>query len=276
MEYQALQIAILLGAGLIAGVGSGLLGLGGGFIMIPVQYWVMTAGGVDSTVAFRVALGTNLLVVLPTALSGALAHHRKGAVVWRAAVTMGLMSAVGAFMGAFIATRLPGAALKLIFGAVTIVGAVRMLTANPPKTQATQPARTSTYILWGLPIGVFSGVVGIAGGIVVIPVMVFVLKFSLHQAVATSTAMMIFTTMGGAFSFLLNGLGTPGLPPHSIGYVNWLQWILLAGCSIPMATVGARIAHRLPARRLNVLFVMMMFYVGLKMSGVLAWLHLPI
>jgi hypothetical protein len=109
-----------------------------------------------------------------------------------------------------------------------------------------------------------------------IPIMIFFLKFKIHQAVGTSTALMIFTSIGGALSFLINGSGVQGLPPYSTGYLNWFQWILLAGCSVPMAIVGAKAAHILPAKQLKCLFILVMFYMGLKMIGVFQWLHLPI
>jgi len=63
--------------------------------------------------------------------------------------------------------------------------------------------------------------------------MIFVLKFTIHQAVATSMVTMILSAAGGSFSFLVNGLGVEGLPPYSTGYLNWLQWVLLSACSIP-------------------------------------------
>jgi len=109
-----------------------------------------------------------------------------------------------------------------------------------------------------------------------IPVMVLAMKFKMHQAVGTSTALMIFASIGGILSYLFNGLNVPGLPPYSVGYVNFLQWILLVGTSVPMAQVGVKIAHKLPAKQLKYVFIVVMIYMGLKMIGVFAWLHLPI
>jgi hypothetical protein len=134
----------------------------------------------------------------------------------------------------------------------------------------------AAFVLWGIPLGIVSGLIGIGGGVLIIPIMVFCLKFKIHQAVGTSTALMIFTSIGGALSFLFNGLGVPGLPAWSTGYINWLQWILLAGCSIPMAVVGARIAHLIPAKQLKYIFVLVMFYMGLKMTGIFALLNLSL
>jgi len=276
MIMHSPQIIALLITGICVGFASGLLGVGGCFIMVPVQYWVLKDIGVDPTIAIRIAFGTNLLVVLPTALSGSMTHHRKGAVLWKAGITLGVTGAVGAFFGAFLAAHLPAKVLTVAFGVAVILGAVRMLTAKPPKITDEPPESLAPYILWGVPLGILSGIIGIGGGVLMVPIMVFFLKFKIHQAVGTSTALMIFTAIGGALSFLLNGLGVQGLPPYSTGYLNWLQWALLAGCSIPMAMVGARAAHKLPAKQLKYLFIIVMFYMGLKMIGVFAWLHLPI
>jgi len=108
-----------------------------------------------------------------------------------------------------------------------------------------------------------------------VPVMVTILKFRMHSAVGTSTAM-IFTSIGGVVSYILDGLGVSDLPPYSIGYVNLLQWVLLAGTSVPMAQVGVRVAHKLPARQLRYVFIAVMVYMALKMIGVFSWLNLPI
>ncbi len=270
------QIIALLVTGIGVGFASGLLGVGGCFIMVPVQFWVLKSIGVDPTIAIRIAFGTNLLVVLPTAFSGAMTHHKKGAVLWKAGVILGITGAIGAFLGAFIASHIPGSFLKAGFGLAVILGAIRMLTAKPPKIEQEPSKSTALLVLWGFPLGIVSGIIGIGGGVLMVPIMVFFLHFKMHQAVGTSTALMIFTAIGGAISYLINGLGIQGLPPYSTGYLNWLQWILLAGCSIPMATIGARVAHRLPGQKLKYIFITVMFYMGMKMIGVFSWLKLPI
>ena len=269
-------IIALLITGIGVGFASGLLGVGGCFIMIPVQYWVLTATGIDPTIAIRVAFGTNLLVVLPTALSGAIGHTRKGAVLWRAGIVLGVTGAFSSLLGGYVAAHLPGRILTTIFGLAILAGAVRMLTAKPPKITEEPTKNMFTYFLWGLPLGFACGLIGIGGGVLMVPVMVVILKFRMHQAVGTSTAMMIFTSIGGVTSYIIEGLGVSGLPEYSIGYVNLLQWILLAGTSVPMAQVGVRAAHRLPAKQLRYVFIAVMVYMGLKMAGVFSWLHLPI
>jgi len=276
MEMEYIQIIALLATGVAVGFASGLLGVGGCFIMVPVQFWVLKTIGVDPTIAIRIAFGTNLLVVLPTAISGARTHNKKGAVIWKAAIAFGISGLIGAFTGGFIASLLPGKILTTGFGIVVILGAVRMLTAKPPQITDEPSDNVAAFIFWGIPLGIVSGIVGIGGGVIMIPIMLYALKFKMHQAVGTSTALMIFTALGGILSYIINGWGVSGLPPYSTGYVNWLQWILLAGCSVPMAIVGAKTAHLLPAKQLKYIFIAVMLYIGLKMAGVFTMLHLPL
>ena len=269
-------IGALLGTGVAVGFASGLLGVGGCFIMIPVQFWVYTAMGMSADIAIRVAFGTNLFVVLPTAMSGAWGHHRKGAVWWKAALILGGCGLLGAYGGATAAAHIPGSVLKIIFGAAILAGGIRMLTARPPKIIEEPKDSPWLWVAWGLPLGIITGLIGIGGGVLMVPVMVLMLKFKMHQAVGTSTAMMILTSIGGLIGYIVNGLGVAGIPSPHIGYVHIWSWLALAGTSVAMAQVGAMIAHKLPAKQLRWIFIAVMFYMGLKMIGVFDWLGLPI
>jgi hypothetical protein len=269
-------VLILLITGLFAGLASGLLGIGGGFIMTPVQYWLLTSMGFDATTAVLVAFGTNLFVVFPTALSGAWRHTKEGAVLWKPAIFMGVAGAMAAILGVSVATILSGELLRTIFGAVVILCAIRMLTAMAPKTEHTPTENAFIFILIGVLIGFLSGLLGIGGGIIAVPAMTQILKFKMHSAVGTSTVLMALISIVGAITYVFAGLGVSGLPQYSIGYVNLLNWVLLASASIPMAQIGAKAAHKLPAKQLKYLFTILMIYIGLRMIGVFELLGIPL
>ena len=129
---------------------------------------------------------------------------------------------------------------------------------------------------WAVPIGFICGILGIGGGIVMIPVLMLALRFRIHNAVGTSLAIMLFTAAGGAIGYLVNGIGVSGLPDYSIGYIDLQSWGLLALASVGTAQLGAITAHKLPARQLRYIFIAVMFYMGLKMLGVFDWLGWPI
>ena len=270
------HMIVLLGTGIAVGFASGLLGIGGGFIMTPVQYIVFTDMGLPTDMAIRLAFGTSLLVILPTALSGTWRHNKRGLVQWRAAIIMGLCGTAAAFGGATLATHIPGVTLKIAFGVVVLIGGIRMVSTRLPEIEAEPKDNLWLFVGWSVPIGLLTGILGIGGGIMAVPVMVIALKFKIHNALATSLAIMLFTSFGGIIGYIVNGIGVPDLPPYSIGYVNLPSSLLLAVSSIGMAQVGAITAHRLPAGKLRYIFVILMFYLGLRMLGVFDWLGWPL
>ncbi len=275
-DLYFVQLSTLFIAGIVAGFSAGLLGVGGAFIMVPVQFWALKSVGVDPTVAIRVAFGTSLLVLLPTSLTSAITHHRKGAVLWKTGAILGLTGASTAFFGAYVASQLSERILTSVFGCVGILLALRMLTSGTPVSGTGHMDGIGPLILWGIVFGFVSGIIGVGGGGLMIPVMINFLGFSVHEAVGTSAALMIFTALGGSVSYLINGLGVQGLPAYSTGYLNWLQFALLAGSSIPMAVVGAKTAHVIPSHRLRLIFGLVLLYIGMKMIGVFSWLRLPL
>lgn len=88
----------------------------------------------------------------------------------------------------------------------------------------------------------------------------------MHVAIGTSVASIIFAGLGGIVGYIVNGLGVPDLLPYSIGYVNLLPiGLCLVATSIPMAQLGARAAHALPAKQLKYVLIAFMVYTGLRM-----------
>jgi len=258
--------AILVASGVAIGFISGLLGIGGGIIMTPVQYWIYTSAGMDPDVAIKLAIATSLAVILPTAASGVLQHRRKVIIDWKAVSIIGIFTAIGSFFGAAIASHLPGQALKIIFGIMAILVAIRMLTLKVKEGE--KPARQSVWI-WiavAIPIGMLTGILGVGGGVLMIPALVLILRFPLRQAVGNSLAIMLFTATGGIIGYIINGGGAPDLP-FSTGYIWWPAWLALVITSMPMAQVGAITAHKVKTRVLNIVFVVLLVYIGLDMLG---------
>jgi len=270
------HIIILVGTGVGVGFISGLLGVGGGFIMTPVQYMLFIGMGMSMDMATKVAFGTSLLVILPTVASGSWRHHKRGAVRWKAAVIMGSCGAATAYGGATLATHLPGEVLRIFFGIVVLASGLCMLISKPVESEQEPSYNPWLLVAWAIPIGIVTGVTGLGGGAVAVPVMVLALKFKIHNAIATSLAIIIFSSAGGVIGYIINGLGVPGLPAYSIGYVNLLAGFLLAITSIGMAQVGAITAHKLPTQRLRWIFIILLFYVALRMLGLFEWLGWPL
>ena len=267
----ATHILILLAAGAGTGFASGLLGIGGGAVMIPVSYWLIQSMRVSQDLAIKIAFGTSLLVILPTAISGSWRHNKQQAVRWKTALVLGSCAAVGARFGATLAAGLPGDILEKGFGGFVLAMALWMGLGMVPrfKREGGEPRRNlGLAAACGFPIGMVTGLTGLGGGVLIVPVLVLALNFTIHLAVGTSVASIILASLGGIVGYIVNGLGVPGLLPYSVGYINLPIWLCLAATSIPMAQLGARAAHALPAKPLRYIFVAFIVYVGLKMIGV--------
>jgi uncharacterized membrane protein YfcA len=244
--------------------------------MTPVQYAVFSSMGIPTDTAIKLAFGTNLLVILTTAISGTWRYQLRRVVFWKTATIMGGCSLVGSLAGATLATHLPGHALKITFGVLVIAAGLRMLTARQPEIDSVPKTNSWLWAAWALPIGIAAGLLGIGGGILAIPILTIALRFKIHDAVTTALAMMIFTSTGGVIGYIANGIGAPGLPAHSLGYVYLPSWLLLASTSFGMAQVGAIVASRIPIKQLIYAFTLVTLYLGLRMIGLFEWLGWPI
>jgi uncharacterized membrane protein YfcA len=239
--------------------------------MVPVSYWIISAMGVSSDIAIRIAFGTSLLVILPTAISGTWRHNKKKAVNWKTALVLGPSALVGAVVGATLAARLPAEILEIGFGGLVLAVALWMgLGLMPRLTREGEEPRENLGLVagCGFPIGMVSGLTGLGGGALIVPMLVLALNFPMHIAIGTSVASIIFASLGGIVGYIINGLRVPVPLDYSIGYVNLPIFLCLAATSIPLAQLGARAAHALPAKPLRYTFIAFMVYIGLRMIGV--------
>ena len=230
--------------------------------MTPVQFLIYTTGGINSTLATRLAFGTSLAVMIPTMISGTLAHHRRGAVNWQAAVPIGCAAVFGGLAGGTLAAHLPGIVLRTFFALLIILIAVRMIWHLHSCPVCEPHGSVWVYILIGFFIGTVSGLAGIGGGVLLVPVPVILLGYPIHSAIGTSSACLIFSSTGAVAAYIINGLGITGLPPYSIGYVNLITFVILAITTIPLARIGVRCAHSWSGRNLQIVFAGVLILIG--------------
>lgn len=151
-----------------------------------------------------------------------------------------------------------------------VIGAVRMGTALP--SGAAQSLSTPAGIGIGGTTGFFSGLLGVGGGTIVVPMLTIIGKYQMRYAVATSAAAIVFITLGGIVSYLTNGLSA-GVNLFSygfylIGYVDLVEWTILGVTAVPTALIGVKYANRFPDKILRKLFVLLMIIIALDMLGI--------
>ncbi len=244
--------------------------------MVPVSYWLVLTMNVPADIAIRMAFGTSLLVILPTVISGSWRHNKKKAVRWKTALILGSCALAGGLVGATLATHLPEEILKVGFGGLVLGIALWMGVGLMPRLRRESAAPRENFGLvaaCGFPIGMVSGLTGLGGGVLIVAVLVLALNFPMHVAVGTSVASIILASLGGIIGYIVNGLGVPEVLPYSLGYVNLPIWLCLVATSIPMAQLGARAAHALPAKPLRYIFIAFLVYAGLEMIGAFHWIQ---
>jgi hypothetical protein len=263
-----LVILILLMTGIVAGFFAGLLGVGGGFLMVPVQYLLLVQTGIDPTFAIRIAFGTSLAVVLPVSCAAAMAHQKRNAIDWHAAVPIGIAGLLGGFAGGTFASHLPVEILKPLFGVLIILSSIRMIIGTPA-CRVGKKKGVCACTLAGFIVGILSGLLGMGGGVILVPILLLLFNLPIHRAVGTSSACILFFSFGGIIAYIYHGFMIESLGAGFFGYIDILQWVILTGAMIPLSRFGVTTAHRLPAERLKQVFAALMIGIGFAMIAFL-------
>ena len=262
----------LAAAGLGIGFLSGLVGIGGGVLIVPLLYFVYGhpewAGiAVPASLEVVLAHATSLFVIVPTSAVGTWTYHRAGLVAWRAALPIALFSMVAAAVGGVLAPGLPAPLLKLLFGTILIASGAQLLLGRG----VTAPPRAGRghFILGavsGVAVGLLSALVGVGGGIIAIPILVYLMRLPLEKVAATSMAIIVFTALAGVGAYAVGGLGVAGLPPGSVGYVHVAAGLPILLASMVAVRAGARANQRLDDRRLRWMFGLLFLALGLNLA----------
>jgi len=248
----------LLGlTGIIAGFLAGLLGVGGGIVIVPILYFVFGYLGIDDEIRMHLAIGTSLATIVPTSIRASLSHHGKGAFD----VALFRHWAPGIFVGALIGTWLANlvsfTTLTAVFAVVALCVALHLGFGNTAWQLRSTTARGARLAsLTGI-IGTLSAMMGIGGGTLSVPVMTL-FGIPIHRAVGTAAGFGLVIAVPATVGFMLGGYGVPGLPPLSVGYVNWLGFALIVPATVLTVPLGSRLAHALdpaPLRKIFALFL---------------------
>lgn len=258
-------IAYLL-AGVFVGLASGLFGIGGGVIVVPVLLAIFAAQGLTFDIAMHIAVGSSLATIVITGMSSAHAHWKLGNIVKTALPWLVSGLVVGALAGSQIAAALPGDVLRMIFAVFLLIIAARLVLSKQPPANRKMPHPTIVAIVGGV-IGVISSFVGIGGGAMVVPFLAWC-GVAMRQAVGTSSAAGVCIAMAGSLGFILAGTGDDQLPAYSSGYVYWPAVLGITVSSVFFAPLGARLASRLPSHWLRRGFALFLVVVSLRLFSI--------
>ncbi|MBI2291302.1 MAG: sulfite exporter TauE/SafE family protein [Betaproteobacteria bacterium] len=253
-----------MAGGALAGLLAGLFGVGGGVIAVPVLYEVFRLLGVPDAVHMQLCIGTSLAIMAPTNIRSYLTHRSTGAVLtdivrqWTPGVIVGIA------IGSAIATVAPSPVFKIAFIVIAAIISGKLLFARESWRLGDDLPKHPLARLYGLAVGLMASLTGVSGGSLCTMVLTLYGK-PIHQAVATSAGIVVPITLAGTLGYIVAGLPHQAqLPPLSVGFVSLVGFALMAPVSSVAAPYGARMAHALSRRALELAFGLFLLAASLR------------
>jgi len=257
---------LFVAAGLAAGFFAGLLGIGGGFVVVPVLLLLLPVVGIEQSMSPHFAIGTSLLCICVTALASTRAHQHRGAVDWS---LLGLMVpglVIGSVAGGALAAVLSGRLLIVLFVGGALLTALYLLSNHRPTAHPDQAKWP--FVLFSGFTGVISALIGIGGGSVLVPFLVYKGR-SMVRSVGTAAASGFPIAVFGAATYAVAGWREGVNVDFASGYLYWPAFFGIAVFSSLSAPLGARLAHFISEKRLRQIFAIFLFFT----SGQILYSH---
>jgi uncharacterized protein len=246
--YGLAEVLLAIATGGALGLLITLLGGGGTLLLFPLLVYVFG----QST---AVAAGTSLLAVLGAALVGLVGHWRGGRVHPRVALLFGLSAMTGSIGGTRLHRLVSDRVTTLIFAGVLLATAARMFlhSRQPSKLEPGQ-IRWGLLVPLGLGTGTLSGFLGVGGGFLIVPGLIMGAHLNVHEAIGTSVAVIVLSTVTGGLAHLAQGSVNTGLA------------IAIGGPALVGAVAAVPLVARIPARPLRLAFAVMVALIGLGVT----------
>lgn len=251
MRGMQMEVAGFLALGILVGLLGALLGIGGGMVIVPLLVFAWDYEP-------QLAIGTSVLVVLLNAVSGTWGYIRQKKVCVDAALKFAVATVPGAFLGSYAAEYLQGRLFYLVFGAFFVLAAINMYRKANKEAAGKMAGEVPAVYNWKLGVlcsvgvGFLASILGIGGGIVHVPFMVYVLNFPVHVAIATSTCILAVSSLAGLVSHAM------------LGHIVWTSGLAIGGGAFVGAQGGVALAQRLQSGILMKLASVLVLITGIK------------
>lgn len=242
-------VAACVAIGLVAGLLSGLFGVGGGTVIVPMLLLLLHFDQ-------RLAAGTSLAAIVPTATVGVVSYAVHDSVAWIPALILAAGAVVGAQIGTWLLARLPQNALRWGFVGFLVVVIVMLFVVVPSRDAELELTWLTGAGLVGLGVftGIMAGLLGVGGGVIVVPALMFLFETSDLIAKGTSLLMMIPTALSGTIGNLRRG------------NVDLVAAALIGVAACTTTALGAWIATLLDPFVSNVLFAVFLAFIAVQLA----------
>jgi len=249
--------------GCFAGLVAGLFGVGGGLIIVPALVFIFQQQHLATSGLMQLALGTSLATIIVTSLASILAHRQHGNIRWELFRLLSPGLIVGVFCGSWIAGQIDGDILRIGFAVFVTLVAIQIGFEIRPHAQRQLPGKGELSFA-GTIIGLVSALVGIGGGSMTTPYMLWN-AVPIRQAIGTSAACGLPIALFGSLGYAITGLNASHLPQGSSGYIYWPAWFGIVTTSVLFAPLGARLTGTIPARTLKRVFALLLLLVATRL-----------
>jgi uncharacterized membrane protein YfcA len=262
-ELTWLALAVIA-AGIVTGLLAGVFGIGGGAVVVPVLFEIFRVLGVSEEVRMQLCIGTSLAIIIPTAVRSYRAHLARGFVIPQIVRIWTVPAVSGVAVGAAVAAIAPAPVFKVAFVVIAAIIASKLLIGGDAWRLSDELPGRVPMIGYGFLIGLGSSLMGISGGS--LATMALTLHGRpIHNAVATSAGIGVPISIAGTLGYIAAGLSHQALlPPLSIGFVSVIGLVAIAPISSWVAPLGARLAHALPKRWLEIGFGLYLLAVAVR------------
>lgn len=253
IETLGLVALVLAAGGLATGFISGLFGIGGGGVMVPILYEAFGMIGVPEEIRMHMSVGTALAVMIPTTASSFRSHLKRGNVDQPFIKRMIVPVVAGVVIGSIIAKFSGDDVLKSVWLVVASLIAIRQFIGSRIYQLGTEIPKSKLLEAWGVVIGVISTLMSIGGGAFIITTLALYGR-SMQQAVGTSSGFGPMIALPGFLGFVWAGWGVVGTPPLSLGYVSIIGALCMIPTGVLAAPFGARVASGVDKRTLEIAY----------------------
>lgn len=263
-DYLDLCTYAVLGS--LAGFLGGLLGIGGGFVLVPGLYAMFNRVEQFPEHALPMALGTTMCCIIFTASSAVRANAKRGFVRFDVLGRFAPWVSVGCVIGAYLATVLASKHVKLGFAAFCLYSAARMFfSGEVSHTTAQREIETSRLSVPGVFFGSVCGMIGVGGANLFVPFMLK-RKVALRNAIATASALQIPIATAGSLGYIALGRNV-AVGARTLGFIYLPALFAIVLASMAFAPLGVAVSHAVPVPALKKLFACVTAAIGLKMAG---------
>ena len=253
----------LLGIG--AGTMAGMLGIGGGMIIVPGLFYLFSLMDLPSYSLMHLAAGSAMCIMIFTSASSTLSHHMRGDVHWDIFGRIIAAIGTGVLLGNLMSNHLDTHWLEIIFGVFLLGVSIKILLNWKPTFEETAYPPLSLVGLVGVLIGFKSGVLGIGGGAISVPFLLYC-GLPMSKASGTSASFTLPIAIVGTLSFLVFSQGYTDIS-WATGYIYWPAVALVAPFTMLGAPIGTRLSHIISPQQLRQIFGLLLVIIGLRMFG---------